>query len=407
MPCPAPSRCPADALRQTGGVLTPAAVSQVRRAVRSALRVEAGGEAAWSWQGAVPADDFVEAVARHRVAALLAAARAPLALPDEVGDAVDRLAEWSRLDAMASVRQVRVVVDLLDGLDHLLLKGVPLALHTTGDPLGRGPGDVDVLVRPDQLDEALDRLLSAGWRGRDGYTVDRSAWAWRYQRWSSYEVALEGASGDVDLHWRLDPTHAGLPGFDRLWQRRREYAAGGTTVAAPGPADTVAHVLRHAAKDGWNSLRGLVDVHRLARDPSSWPHELDRLDRATLTVTRACVGLPDGVPPFAEERLGLASALATQARGLHLNRFPGDHLSRYLSYVVRSSRHPQDLALAASIAVLPPVVAAELPDRTATAAVSHALRNRAGRLSERLSERLADRLSRRLSGGSDGQEPAA
>lgn len=399
MPWSAPSPRRADALRQTGRVLTPAAVSQVRRAVRSALRVEAGGAACWEWTHTVPTDDFVEAVARHRVAALLAAARAPLALPDDVGDALDRLAARSRLDAMASLRQVRLVTDLLAGLDHLLLKGVPLALRTTGDPLGRGPGDVDVLVRPGQLDEALDRLLAAGWRCRDGYTVDRAAWAWRYQRWSSYEVALEGPSGDVDLHWRLDPTHAGLPGFDALWRRREEVTAGGTTLAATSGTDTVAHVLRHAAKDGWNSLRGLVDVHRLAREPATWPHDLDRLSRATLTVTRACIGLPDGVPPFAEEPLGLASALATQARGLHLNRFPGDHLSRYLSYVVRSSRHPQDLALAASIAVLPPVVAAELPDRTAAAAVSHALRNRGSRLSRR--------LSRRLAGASDGQEPAA
>lgn len=398
MPGPIPPRR-ADALRQTGRVLTPAAVSQVRRAVRSALRVEAGGEARWEWTHTVPTDDFVDAVARHRVAALLAAARGPLALPDEVGDALERLAARSRLDAMASLRQVQVVSDLLAGLDHLLLKGVPLALRTTGDPLGRGPGDVDVLIRPGQLDEALDRLLAAGWHCRDGYTVDRATWAWRYQRWSSYEVALEGASGDVDLHWRLDPTHGGLPGFDSLWLRREEVTAGGTTVTAPGPADTVAHVLRHAAKDGWNSLRGLVDVHRLARDPSGWPRDLDRLDRATLTVTRACIGLPDGVPPFTEEPLGLASALATQSRGLHLNRFPGDHLSRYLSYVVRSSRHPQDLALAAGIAVLPPVLTAELHDRTAPAAVAHALRNRGNR--------LVRRLARRGARGTDGREPAA
>lgn len=363
-------------------MLTPAALKQVSAAVRAALRAEAGREPGWTWPAGEDAAAFLETVHHHRVHPLLAAADDALGLPVDIAATLRAWRDADRLRALGGQRVLASVELALAGIDHLVIKGAPLAVQTTGDPTGRGPGDVDLLVAPGDLGGAVDRLLADGWSGRSGSTVDQATWAWRHQQRVTYELGLERGRDVVDLHWRLDPTVDGLPGFAEVWERREVVAVGGSEVATLGGRDLLAHALRNVAKDSWGSLRSLVDIHRLLRDPARRLRDadLDALDRASLAVTAACVGLPDGVPVLPASAADLERATTRQLVGLHEARFAGDNISRHVRYGLRSSRTPRDLARLLDTVLLPPFVTADITERRAVPAVAAALARRVRRL---------------------------
>ncbi|HWU22233.1 MAG TPA: nucleotidyltransferase family protein [Nocardioides sp.] len=369
-------------------MLTPAAVSTLRRAVRCALALEHRAPDAWRWKDQVPPGDFVAAVAAHRVAAVLEPALDRCAYPAAVTEAVRRQRNHARLAAMGQIHAIRAVDAQLAPLDHLFIKGAALAVRTTGDPTARGAGDIDVVVRPDDLGAATELLLDCGWSVRDGYTVDRRSWAWRHQLRTTYELGLEGTLGRLDLHWRLDPTYGALPGFDELWARHETVDIGPAAVPTLAGPDTLAHSLRHAAKDSWSSLRSLVDIARLAQVPGNWPEHLDRLDRATLTVVNATIGLPSSVPRFRSTASAIPTALRTQVRSAEEIRFPGDNAQRFARYMLASSHGPRDLVTTASMVALPPVL-------TATIAEQHLLPALAAAAGRRVAQALTNLRARR------------
>lgn len=353
-------------------MLTPAAVSTLRRAVRCALAAEDHSADAWRWRDQVPPADFVAAVTAHRVATVLEPALERCGYPAAVAEPVRRMRSHARLAAMGHIHATRAVDEQLAPLDHLFVKGAALALRTTGDPTARGAGDIDVVVRPEDLGRATALLLAAGWSARDGYTVNQRSWAWRHQLRTTYELGLEGTLGRLDLHWRLDPTYGGLPSFDELWSRHVLVDIGPVSIATLAGPDAFAHALRHAAKDSWSSLRSLVDIARLARVPADWPTHLDRLDRATLSVVDATIGLPAVAPRFRATASAIPTALRTQVRSAEEIRFPGDNAQRFARYMLASGHGPRDLVTTAAMVSLPPVLTAPLDEEHVLPAIAAA-----------------------------------
>lgn len=353
-------------------MLTADAVSEVRRALRTALALESdvAEPRHWRWRARVPEADFVDAIARHRVALVIADRAAVLALPQTVTAEVVALRDAERRAALAQIRLTAVVDALLVDIDHLFFKGVALATATTGDPAARGSGDVDVLVPPERLGDAAAALVDAGWTVRPTYTSEQTSWAWRYQRWGAHEMAFDLDDQTVDLHWRLDPTYDGLPAFSELWARRQRLKVGPVEIDTLGAADTFAHTLRHAGRDGWESLRSLVDVHRLARDPALRSLPVDRVAAATLSAVAAAIGLPATAPPFTRTTAPLPRLLAAQAAPLRHAAAPGQRTLRLAGYRWRSSRTPRDLAVNAVTFLLPPASTAPFAEPEAARAIA-------------------------------------
>jgi hypothetical protein len=370
-------------------VLTSAAVSEVRRAVRSALAQECGDpNPRWTWQArqpGVPDADFVAAVDRHRVGPLLADHVDASGLPDGVRRAVAADRNTERLAALQQIRLTASVDELLAGVDHLFFKGVALASLTTGDPAARGGGDVDVLVSPGKLEHAAASLVADGWTVRPTYTSDQDSWAWRYQRWGAHEMAFDRDDQTVDLHWRLDPTYDGLPEFDHLWNRRQSVRIGPVKVDTLGTVDAFAHTLRHAAKDGWESLRSLIDVHRLARDPAVAGAPVDRVAAATLSATEAAIGLPAGAPSFARTSAPLPRMLAAQASPIRHATVPGQRTIRQAAYRWRGSRTARDLCVNAVTLLLPPASTAPIAEPDPVKAIALCIERRVRQVAWKLS----------------------
>ena len=139
------------------------------------------------------------------------------------------------------------------GIDCLALKGPLLAQRIHGDLGLRSSGDVDLLVEPARLDEAVALVR------RDGFAPppDKRSRAGLPE----LHYRLDDPTGRlprVELHWRIHPYEQS---FSRDLLRRSAVDGSGVRIACP--ADELAALLLFYARDGFAGLR-------LASDLAAW-----------------------------------------------------------------------------------------------------------------------------------------
>lgn len=356
-----------------------AALDLLRTLVRGALAAEEGRPIPPPRLGAVGVDELLAVVRRHRVAELLHAQAEPLALPPAV---VAGLAAWRELarprlllQAMETVRACQLLS--AEGIGVLAFKGQALAVQTTGRADARGPGDVDLLVPPEQVAAAHRVLTAAGWALREDGRVEPDTWAWRHvSRWGN-ALTYAGRGADVDLHWRLEASPGAHPGFGVLHGRREEVLLGTDVLPTLSRYDALRHSAAH--REGWIWLRTLVDLRRLARDPAVLDGELRPVALTSLAIARAAIGLPDTVPAHVHARLDrVPREQVERVRGYHRAAVPasfGGGAGSALSFrhQVQASTTGADLRHAAVSLVLPAHAALPVRSRTAWTGVPHAL----------------------------------
>lgn len=350
------------------------AVGEVRQAVRAALMLEQGRPTQWRWRADLCSDAFLAAVARHRVTQVLADAASALGLPDDV---VRGLRSDRRAATYSSMLQVQELLRINDVLGHaavpwLAFKGPALAVQTTGDFSARGSGDLDVLVRPTDVERAHHALSNAGWRATGGFPIPGGSWGWRYLLAVGQELPMVSLGSRLDLHWHLAPSHRSLPTFDEAWRQSTRVPLGDGSVPTLGRWDALRHSCVNAAKDDFQSLRSLVDVHRLARGlASSELGSLSLTERRALAVTQAGIGL-ESTPT------GLPRATRATARAARKQAAPPLRERGYRPAVVSvaeavrrratGARHPLDVGRAVLIVLVPPRFAPRDDPRTLRAA---------------------------------------
>ncbi|WP_439937238.1 nucleotidyltransferase family protein [Nocardia sp. N13] len=250
----------------------PAAVTSVS-AVRDALRhIVSGSPDGWVPPAAVEGPDFLAAAHRHRVVPILAAAGDRLAFPQLT---LDQLATTARLEAEGVADLAAELVEVVEALARagvrvLVLDGLALAAQAHGDHASRGTGTHALLVSPIELEKAHDVLTSSGWTRSPGFPAPQQETAWRHLVHELHELPLTRASGTIHLHWRLAPASESLPDLDELWPRRATVDVAGHAVATLSPYDALARAAHGSTKDGWGSLRGLLDVWRLLTREDAW-----------------------------------------------------------------------------------------------------------------------------------------
>lgn len=337
--------------------------------------------------------DLLAAITRHRVTETLEPHARQIGIPDDV---VAALGQRRRTDrSMLAVRHLELgrAGEVLSsgGIRWMQVKGSALAVQTTGRTDGRGFGDIDLFIAPDDVRDAVRLLTAAGWEQRGPRTLPDS-WGWRYMLDTSYELTFDSPGSTLDLHWRLGPTHHAMAGFEDAWSRRVGLDLDGLAVATLSVGDALTHACHHAAKDEWRWMRSLVDVHRLARLPGAWPRELSLVERNTFHVTGACFGLPDEVPGPARATIQrtplrvLRRAMIAQSRPLETELPPpGVETLRQVRRSLAESRALPDVRRTLAAAIVPYPSVADLDDRTAWTAVPRMLGRRVRRVVDRWS----------------------
>jgi len=239
------------------------------------------------------------------------------------------------------------------GIRVVPLKGVTLAQSLYGDVGTRVCSDIDILVPPANVAQAIDLILASGYGTEcDPYF---SKLALRHGRHFNASREGRGASFVVELHWMLIQHCAkDDDAVSELWAEARPQSFFGVPALDLTPEWEFLYVSIHAADHEWQMLKWLVDIHQLASSDSvDWQKamakakrlELDRLIPQALAVSSFLLGtvvpsicspatLPGRLRIFPHAPVSEDSPEATLAfRHLRVLRRPLDKL-RYLATIV-------------------------------------------------------------------------
>lgn len=157
------------------------------------------------------------------------------------------------LRVLAAFRQV--------GVAALPVKGVVLAETLYGSLALRPLGDLDVLVRPDDLPGARAVLGALGFAqaAEPGYEN-----IYHPYHDPPYYRATESGTICLELHWGLWASHFFQLETDVLWRRAVPARLNGADVSILSPEDTLLHLAIHRSRSALR-LRFVCDVAELLR----------------------------------------------------------------------------------------------------------------------------------------------
>jgi hypothetical protein len=145
-------------------------------------------------------------------------------------------------------------------IDHRVLKGTGVAHLDYPDPALRSFGDVDLLVRSSQFDDAVEVLVAAGHRRK--FPEPRPGFDRRFGKGS---CLVSQAGYEIDLHRTLAMGPYGVRiDLGALWRRSATFELGGREFHALGPEERFLHACFHAALgDKTPRLTSLRDVAQM------------------------------------------------------------------------------------------------------------------------------------------------
>jgi Uncharacterised nucleotidyltransferase len=204
-----------------------------------------------------------ETACRRRLAGLFLHGVETRGSPDErlafsVVEALRGTARAEAFDAAVSAGGIGDILSALAtrGLRPVVLKGRLLALQVWPRAAFRPPGDLDLLLERETVDEAIEALVGLGYVAVleppnpeiSGVTLHHP----------------QGRRTTVDLHWRPFRTVGRGIDPDRLLRRARPAVLEGRDVRTLDDADRLLYLMVHAAKHGFRRLTWLLDLYAVA-----------------------------------------------------------------------------------------------------------------------------------------------
>lgn len=255
--------------------LTPESVGLLTRVVASIL----SGDKHPSWRDELAAlgpqqqGNFLRACSAHRIAQIVVSSEYFSEFPEYVRAILaERTKRVSRQVLLLAHRTEDLYSFVSEaGIPCLIYKGIPLALQTTKYLNARGPGDIDILVDPQDVARLHQLLISNGWTSGFG-TIPGTGWVWKMYSWLSRELPYSQNETYLDLHWRMSQENGVFPSPRELIQRGEFVTISKTPVLTLSPADALAAACYHFYHDGCQSLRALIDVYRLSQHSPEQTH---------------------------------------------------------------------------------------------------------------------------------------
>ncbi len=259
-------------------------------------------------------EDFLSLAARHGLMPL-AYERLNEIVPDVLPKAVAVKLWAARQRTLAQNAEMATelinILEMFDavGIVALPYKGPTLALDLYGDVGLRQFGDLDILLRLEDVLAAKERLVGMGYVA--DYPLEPAVERAFLRSGAQYHLAMRHSTRGlmVELHWRIDPDVAiepEKPGARRFRSR-----------------ELLLVLLIHGSKHRWSSLGWLVDVAELmARDKVDWPWIRERAAslgcerRMGLGVLLAEALLQAPVPPEVSEACRAMEGLELTAAAL-------------------------------------------------------------------------------------------
>lgn len=171
-----------------------------------------------------------------------------------------------------ALSQIQVLVSLMEdfqdhGIHALSIKGPLLGMEVYGNPALRYSADLDILIEPESMDAAKERMIQMGFQEwqREERIFDTSRKRSRVRelekdKEDKHEVFIKHTMR-VELHYEAD-THWNAP-FSTLWNKHREKTLLGKTIYCLDAYDNLAYLICHAAGHAFHRLNWLVEIAEL------------------------------------------------------------------------------------------------------------------------------------------------
>lgn len=246
------------------------------------------GDHPWPAAGdAVDWDGLPALLARHGLGILAPARLAPVRdrMPDATWERIRESAFNARARALAMAAELLRLLQRLaaDDIDVLPFKGPVLGLDAYGDVGARPFVDLDLLIRPRDLERARAVLAALGYSSEYRFSPAQDRWFRRVD--GDYPMVHAGTDLLVELHVRaLSRRFGDGLDTDQLWRRRRTISMSGATIPALGADDQLYLHLVHGAKHRWERLEWVASTAQLLRQRGG---DVSALVRAPYAAPRA------------------------------------------------------------------------------------------------------------------------
>ncbi len=154
------------------------------------------------------------------------------------------------------------------GINHLIIKGIALSQIIYNDISKRGGGDLDILIKEDELIIVINLLEKLGFYPiKNNFPLLKDSLWFSYSKWVYYEVSLvrkrAGYYDFIDLHWRLNNNTSGIPSFEEVWSLKERFNLNNAPIYIPNLEHNLIIIASNAAKDKWIYYRNLIDFNLL------------------------------------------------------------------------------------------------------------------------------------------------
>jgi hypothetical protein len=166
------------------------------------------------------------------------------------------------------------------GIPATPYKGPTLALMAYGRLDFREFGDLDIMVKKDDVLRAKEVLVAAGYRSASQLTEAQERALVASQH--AYSLMGEDGTVTVELHWEISPRHVSVaPQAERLWERLSPMALAGAIVYTLPPDTLLPSLCEHGSKHIWERLSWICDIGELvrARPELNWPQIMSEARR--------------------------------------------------------------------------------------------------------------------------------
>jgi len=183
-------------------------------------------------------------------------------------DALEFLRSRAREQAWRNLglaEELLSVLDLFAARQVLAIpfKGPALASFAYGDLSLRQFCDLDILIRPRDIEKAYALLVARQYRCDVVRTAEEIVTLAGY----ASELVFHRGDVTIELHWRSAPDHFSLAlDFDDLFDRRTIGWIGKREIAALSNEDLLLALCVHGTKDAWQRLVWLADIAEVMRE---------------------------------------------------------------------------------------------------------------------------------------------
>ncbi|TPI29714.1 nucleotidyltransferase family protein [Mesorhizobium sp. B3-1-6] len=190
----------------------------------------------------------------------------------------------SRMAMREAEPALKAMVDA--GCAVMLIKGASRIALDAAAQRGRVAHDIDILVRPDDMQPAFDVLRDRGWQIATGVSSQYLRTRLASLRSMNF---FKGNYGDIDLHQlAYDGSQQNAEDDLAIWRRAIAARFSDVSVVVPSPADRIALAIAHGGLDAHTHSDWLVDCTvAIEGGDVDWALFLDVIARRGLAVAAA------------------------------------------------------------------------------------------------------------------------